>query len=121
MRRRRQQNEAAQGPSDNRQFCIAASNLPNGIPFAFSVRFGTAQTKASKCTSGLNVTESRMRSSSWQRMVGRLVRRVSFAESPNWKQRHFCRLSIRRLENRRVLSGTPLGTAVTVSDAKGAL
>ena len=62
-----------------------------------------------------------MRSSSWQRMVGRLVRRVSFAESPNWKQRHFCRLSIRRLENRRVLSGTPLGTAVTVSDAKGAL
>src|SRR5262249_28023664 len=86
-----------------------------------SVRLATAQTKASGCISRLIVPESRMRLLSWRLMVGRFVRRVSLAESSNWKQRDFCRLSVRRLEDRRVLSGTPVGRAVTVSDAKAAL
>ena len=62
-----------------------------------------------------------MRLPSWQQMIGRLWRRTAGATSHGRRRNDFARLSLRRLEDRRVLNGAPVGMGLTISDAQGAL
>ena len=63
-----------------------------------------------------------MRLPSWQQIIARLSRPAARSSSARDRMRRdFARLSIRRLEDRRVLNGTPVGMGVTISDARGAL
>src|SRR5258708_27183262 len=64
---------------------------------------------------------SLMRLPSWHEIVGRIRRGTDRRSSHDRKYRDFARLSIRRLEDRRVLNGAPVGMGVTISDAQGAL
>src|SRR5258708_29937163 len=65
--------------------------------------------------------ESAMRLPSWQQMIGRFWRRTAGTPSRGPRRNDFARLSLRRLEDRRVLNGAPMGMGVTISDAQGAL
>ncbi len=62
-----------------------------------------------------------MRLPSWHQIVGRFAPRIFRPRLRDRKRSDFVRLSVRRLEDRRVLSGTPVGMGVTISDAQGAL
>ena len=62
-----------------------------------------------------------MRLPSWHQMISRFVRQILRPRSRDRKRENFVRLSLRRLEDRRVLNATPVGMGVTISDAQGAL
>src|ERR1700738_1071786 len=62
-----------------------------------------------------------MRLPSWHQIISRFARHILRPRSRDRKRQNFARLSLRRLEDRRVLSATPVGMGVTISDAQGAL
>ncbi|HLJ10857.1 MAG TPA: hypothetical protein VKU82_06695, partial [Planctomycetaceae bacterium] len=62
-----------------------------------------------------------MRLPGWHQIIGRFLRRAGRTSWADRRPRDFVRLSLRRLEDRRVLSGAPLSMGVTVSQAQGAV
>src|SRR5262245_52794421 len=62
-----------------------------------------------------------MRLPSWQQVIGGISRRMWTLRARDRRREGFARLSLRRLEDRRVLNGTPVGMGVTVTEAQGAL
>src|SRR5262245_55376709 len=62
-----------------------------------------------------------MRLPSWHQIISRFARQIFRPRARDRKRQDFARLSLRRLEDRRVLSVTPVGMGVTISDAQGAV
>ena len=58
---------------------------------------------------------------SWRQIVARISTWKTGVSFTPRERRDFARLSLRRLEDRRVLNGTPLGMGISITDAKGAV
>ena len=53
---------------------------------------------------------------SWRQIVARISTWKTGVSSFKTERRDFARLSLRRLEDRRVLNGSPVGMGITISD-----
>ncbi len=58
---------------------------------------------------------------SWRQIVARISTWKTGISANHRERRDFARLSLRRLEDRRVLNGTAVGMEISITDAKGAV